>query len=447
MSVIVTQDESHPEGGYAVLRFSDATVGLERASLLFQPLDDLPPDAARWPRGRIAAVETRLRDGALEVVVGPDAVNALPAYTAVHITLTGVDQKTRKEFDLRDECRWPALIMQQQRRRRKLPDVVQPTIAEPVEYRERRRTYSAPDAESGEVEITGSMVAESGPRVELPGEQPEEALSVPAVPEPSTPKPSLPQELKLAGSDKADISGGPTSIDVKLPGSDSREEPKELAKAELAHRPDTDPDKPVFGRAGAVSPQPRSRFAVLPVLIALLVGIAAGGLGYRQIFQPPGTISGGGSADGGSTDGAADSGPADRLLMEALDSADTTSDGASIFGTSKDDFWWRANQKEQSRDFVGAVQNYRMATRVALCGSSLPNLLKALIGALEASETTKPEAARLSRLFFSLGALAGDPGAFNRLADSYQPSDPDHAQRLRERARTLNPTLQNCQGA
>lgn len=448
MSVIVTQDDSHPEGGYAVLRFPEVTVELDRASLLFQPVDDLPSDGARWPRGRIQAIETRLRDGVLEVVVGPDAVNALPAYTAVYITLTGVDQKTRKEFDLKDECRWPALVMLQQRRRRKLPDVAQPEVTEPVEYRQRRRSYSVPsttDSEFEETEITSNRAAELGSQqIEPVFEQLEKMVSEHTVPESSEPavsESSTQQELKLAGSDGSDISERPAPLDLKLPGSDKYEERKEEDEAKGSD--DTTVSKSRFGRDGALAPPPRTRFAVLPIAIALLVGIAAGGLGYRQFFSVPEVISGGGLADGSST---ADDRPADRLLMEALDSVDTTPDGASIFLTSKDDLWGKAYASYQARDFASAAKGYRMAIRVTLKNGGVPNLLEGLGAALQASETTRSDATRLSRLLYSLSALAGDPEAFCRLADSYAVSDPDYARRLRDRARALGGNNQAAQG-
>lgn len=420
MSVSVSQDESRPEGGFAVLRFPDVSVEIEGAYLLFQPLDESLSDMARWPRDRIEAVETRLKDGALEVVVGPEAVNGLPAYTAVQVTLTGIERKTGEEFDLKTECRWPALMLQQQRRRRRLPDVVQPTITEPLAPRTRRPQYQSPSAETAE--------------------RPELSIKAPDRPQPEAPREYTRQSLLEPDASETATTEDPAEPAERETDPAEQETKKEDAAREL--RPlagETGTGQSQFGR-NAPPPPARSGF-LLPALIALLVGIAIGGLGYHFAFSTP---------DGGTVtlgDGSTEAGAADRTLMEALDSSDTTEDNLSIFRTSKDDLWVQASDKYQERDFPAAAQNYRMAARVALRESSLPNLLRGLGGALDASETTKPEAARLSRLLFTLSALAGDPEAFCRLANSYGTSDPAYAQRLRDRARALggnNTAAQGC---
>lgn len=441
MSVLVIQDESHPEGGYAVLRFPEVSNEPASVHLLFQPLDEPLRDFVNWPRGRIRAIETRLRDGALEVVVGPDVVNAMPADTAVQITLD--------ELDLRNECRWPSLVLQPQRRRSRLPRVAQPEVTEPVVPRVRRPQYQPADTMSEEtvprIKVSRPEPPQAEPRPEseeaqLPSEpavsepadleSPTTEISVPETPVSEAPV-SEPARLELLGSELPATEPS-TERNLELAGSNRTDERKELERSST----ESATPAPLWGR-DAPSPPPRRPSIVLPVLIALVVGIAAGALGYRYLLPANVILSGGGTTDGGA---------ADRLLMEALNTADVAS-GKPFYDRSRDDLWTQAGREYQDRDFAGSALHFRMAMRVALRESYLPTLLNGLDGALKGSDATKPQAERIERLLLSLSALAGNLDAFCRLADSYGSDDAAYAQQLRDRAHALreaDPSAQGC---
>ena len=414
MSVLVVQDERHPEGGYAVLRFPEITAASGALHLMFQPLDEPLRDFAQWPRGRIAAVETAVKGGVLEVVVGPDVVNVMPADVAVQITI--------EELDHRSECRWPALPMQQRPRRRKLPGLERPAIAEPVTPRARRvQPQAAVETEPAPEPDRPVLTAPAQAPIEVHAEPISQVRSEPPAAEP---RPT--DEVALAGSDPGAADERLDAEELRLPGSDH---PNETVAAEPAK--DIAPPPQLFGRdAIAAKPQRGGLGMVLPIVAALLAGVAIGAVGYGYVYprQP---------IPGPSSPPAADSSAADRLLMQALDSPDTTDDGDPIFRTSKDELWSRADGAFRRSDFAASAKSYRMAARVAMHEANVSELVDGLASALDGSPATKPEAAGLRRLFFSLSVVAGDVNALCRLAADYDASDPQYAGRLRERARSL----------
>ncbi len=80
VTIEVVEDAEHPEGGHAVIRLNGLWLLPANATFRIEPLDDsnpdlLPPD---WPRGDRSPVATRLTPQGVEIVVGPDIVDASP---------------------------------------------------------------------------------------------------------------------------------------------------------------------------------------------------------------------------------------------------------------------------------------------------------------------------------------------------------------------------------
>ncbi len=401
MNVAVSQDGRHPEGGYAVLRFEGMPTAVEGAQLSFQPLEEGGFDGERWPRGRIPAVGAQLRDGALEVVVGPEVVNALPAYAALQISLFGVDPRTGAEVDLRADCRWPALALRSQRRRGRLPEVKQPAVAEPLAPPIRVPPSTSSKAVDAEEPLKNARDGLKGPANEHLGRS------------------ASPQPVDFGGR----LEPG-TGNEVL----ETRQAPQGGTETETLNAA-----APAFGRNAPAAAPARSRAGVLAAaLVSLLLGLGLGVAGDR-FLRPAST----GGAERESTRGEANA-TSDRALMDAVDSADVTPDGKPIFRTSSEDFSDQAAQLLREGNFAAAALRYRMAVRVSLSAADIPALLEGgIVEAAGSTGGTPSEAANLGQFLLTLSALAGDSGAFCRLAGSYDAGDPDYAQRLRERARSL----------
>jgi hypothetical protein len=102
VTIEVEQDQTRTEGGYAVIRFLEHSADPGRATIRLLPADELAPgEEAGWTKHPFEAVETRLAGGVLEVVVGPDVVNSLPADLPIRIVID--------DLAIDGICWWPSL--------------------------------------------------------------------------------------------------------------------------------------------------------------------------------------------------------------------------------------------------------------------------------------------------------------------------------------------------
>ncbi len=80
VTIEVVEDADHPEGGHAVIRLNGLWLLPTNATFRIEPVDGASPATLTpdWPRGDRAPVATRLTPQGVEIVIGPDIVDAPP---------------------------------------------------------------------------------------------------------------------------------------------------------------------------------------------------------------------------------------------------------------------------------------------------------------------------------------------------------------------------------
>ena len=104
VTVEVVQDARFPHGGHAVIRLHGLWLLPPQAKFRIDPLDDAAPDVgADWPTGERAPKETRVTSRGVEILVGPDIVDAgaLQPGTPVTISIPAASISV--------DLRWPNL--------------------------------------------------------------------------------------------------------------------------------------------------------------------------------------------------------------------------------------------------------------------------------------------------------------------------------------------------
>lgn len=80
IKIEVVEDSDHPEGGHAVIRLNGLWLLPANATFRIEPVDAPDPALlpADWPRGDRSPLATRLTPHGVEIIVGPDVVDAPP---------------------------------------------------------------------------------------------------------------------------------------------------------------------------------------------------------------------------------------------------------------------------------------------------------------------------------------------------------------------------------
>lgn len=105
VTIEVVADAEHPGGGHAIIRLNGLWLLPANATFRIEPIDATGPDAlpADWPRGDRAPLATRLTPQGVEIVIGPDIVDASPLLPG-----TPVSVSVPAAF-VRAEVLWPDL--------------------------------------------------------------------------------------------------------------------------------------------------------------------------------------------------------------------------------------------------------------------------------------------------------------------------------------------------
>jgi hypothetical protein len=89
VTVEVVQDARFPHGGHAVIRLHGLWLLPPQAKFRIDPVDDaLPEVAADWPSGERTPKETRVTSRGVEILVGPDIVDAAGLQPGTPITVS-----------------------------------------------------------------------------------------------------------------------------------------------------------------------------------------------------------------------------------------------------------------------------------------------------------------------------------------------------------------------
>ena len=130
VDVEIADDQSRPEGGYAIVLLRGVTSLPDRASFRVKPVDardaSAGPAGEEWPRGEHVPVAVRQTDAGIELVIGPEIVECaalLPGTVGV-IEIPAAD--------VRGEFLWPSIRPTARPRRRHNLSVVKPARAMPV---------------------------------------------------------------------------------------------------------------------------------------------------------------------------------------------------------------------------------------------------------------------------------------------------------------------------
>lgn len=395
MTIEVEQDETRPRGGYAVLRFFDQTQDPGRVTLRFQPFDETE-SGTNWPKAKFESVSTRLVGDVLEVVVGPEVVNNIPADISLRVLVDtlGID----------DICWWPSLSPEIVSRQTRLPQIERPEVKDWVKS-------------SG---TDGNRAEEKTDKQEETKE--EEAPEQSTVPTGN----GTSQEQQHGRVEQVD----PPDPEEE-PVTEEEPEPDEPAKPD---EPEEETSEPKQGRM----------WMTLCFLAGLIIG---GGAIYGwQSFnpEPKATQTVTAPVPPPAPAPPAPPPPADRSLLEAVDTPDFDTDGASIFSTASREWLRRGDANRTNGDLSAAALNYRRALRTAWYEDNreLGDVIGRLAAVLSTNATRTKDLDRTVRILMELAIVSGDPAGLCRLALLDQKAvggtpNPTFAEALRARAREL----------
>lgn len=101
MAIEIEQDETRPEGGYVVLRLPGQAGAPDQLSVQLTPLDDPDEEAATWAKHPFQPAEIRRSGEDLDLVLGPEVVNGVPADLPLRVTIAALG--------IEEDCLWPSL--------------------------------------------------------------------------------------------------------------------------------------------------------------------------------------------------------------------------------------------------------------------------------------------------------------------------------------------------
>lgn len=339
-AIQIVPDDARAGGGHAIIKVAGVFTAPEPATFQIEPLDEdageEPGDS--WPRGSQSALESRVTDAGLELVIGPDIVDApdLQPGTPVIVKVPGAGVET--------ELRWPELRLS----KAAIPapvalvknawDLAPPPAATPVS--------SAP---KGVVPANeNSMPAPTPVGFDTPGtprpDGPEAASATPSLPGAAAITPMV--DMGSGPSSSLSSSIAPRSVaDLRKPFFPA-EPKKEKPEPEVVAKPseiDTAQEKPLpapvaaatVGRgfsAGAV-------LAMIAVTALLAAGTTALLLPRLERLLPPGSLKPA-TTDEGQVLTAS---PAQPDIENALQIAPLSPRGESSEGIDRDEALIRAN--------------------------------------------------------------------------------------------------------
>jgi hypothetical protein len=145
VTVEVVQDARFPHGGHAVIRLHGLWLLPPQAKFRIDPVDDaLPEVAADWPSGERAPKETRVTSRGVEILVGPDIVDAAGLQPGTPVTVS------IPSAAISADMRWPNLPVSSTPRRGQVIMSAAELRAEiaTAERQRRERELAAADAEA-----------------------------------------------------------------------------------------------------------------------------------------------------------------------------------------------------------------------------------------------------------------------------------------------------------
>jgi hypothetical protein len=145
VTVEVVQDARFPHGGHAVIRLHGLWLLPPQAKFRIDPVDDAVPEvAADWPSGERTPKETRVTSRGVEILVGPDIVDAAGLQPGTPITVS------IPSASISADLRWPNLPVSSTPRRGQVIMSAAELRAEiaTAERQRREREQAAVDAET-----------------------------------------------------------------------------------------------------------------------------------------------------------------------------------------------------------------------------------------------------------------------------------------------------------
>ena len=105
VSVEIFQDQGSPLGGYAVIRFNGLWLLPPNATFTIEPVDEKMAGGRKegWPAGKRRPLETRVTSKGIEILVGPEIVDAPLLLPGTPVTISV------PEASVKVEARWPNL--------------------------------------------------------------------------------------------------------------------------------------------------------------------------------------------------------------------------------------------------------------------------------------------------------------------------------------------------
>jgi hypothetical protein len=144
VTVEVVQDARFPHGGHAVIRLHGLWLLPPQAKFRIDPVDDTAAVSADWPAGERAPKETRVTSRGVEILVGPDIVDAAALQPGTPVTIS------IPAASISADLRWPNLPVSSAPRRGQVIMSAAELRAEiaTAERLRREREQAAADAES-----------------------------------------------------------------------------------------------------------------------------------------------------------------------------------------------------------------------------------------------------------------------------------------------------------
>ncbi|MGO4135959.1 hypothetical protein ACEQ6A_15515 [Rhizobium brockwellii] len=394
MIIEIEQDETKPRGGYAVLRFHDQSVDPGSVTLNFQPFEDVER-GTNWPKTRFESVETRLVGDTLEVVVGPEVVNNIPADISLRVVIDALS--------IDEICWWPSLSPEIASRPSPLPHIARPEVA--------------------------NWVKPLGPDVNRAGETTRKE-------EKNQEEKALQQSIDPPGSGK-DQEQAPAPVDPAVELS-SEDGPVTEPEPEEVREPDGLEKETSFPRPALSPAEPKRSRAWMA--LAFLAGLIIGGgtiYGWQSLTAKPAVTQ-------MVTAPQPPPSPADRTLLTAVDTPDFDPDGNPIFSIASREWLRRGDVDRANGNLNSAALNYRRALRTAWHEDNreLGDVIGRLAAVLSSNGNRNSELGRTIRILMELAVVAGDPAGLCRLALLDQNAvggtpDPAFADGLRSRASKL----------
>ena len=103
-TIHIVPDQTHPEGGQAVIRIDGVWLLHDRATYRIEPLDEASSadDLLDWPHGEQIPLDVRTTARGIELVVGPSVVDAMDLHPGAAVSISVPAAQIRNA-----EALWP----------------------------------------------------------------------------------------------------------------------------------------------------------------------------------------------------------------------------------------------------------------------------------------------------------------------------------------------------